>query len=990
MRLTLLFVLASIFVLITSFNNIDDYSHSEKKHKNVLDNKKAEKWADSVLQTLSLEEKIGQLLMIDAHPQKDKKHWEQVANYVKDYYIGGVIFFKAGPKQLALMSNYLQEKAKIPLLTSIDAEWGLAMRMDSVLSFPVQMALGAVQNNELIYQMGRTIAKHCKRLGIHINFAPVLDINNNPQNPVINTRSFSDNKKLVVEKATYYMKGLQDEHVLAVGKHFPGHGDTQTDSHHDLPFINFSRKRLDSLELYPFKHLIKKGIGGIMVAHLDVPALDPINKRPTTLSPQVVTELLRNEMGFNGIIFTDALNMKGATKYFKPGELPLKALLAGNDILLYPEEIPWAVQYIKEAVYDSLICIEDLDEKVRRILKLKYWANLHNCKYIDTTNIYQDLNKPEDILLLRKITEQSITLLKNEKKLLPLTHLDTLKIAAVVFNSKISNVFYKTLSLYAPIDTFNLPEKPNNIVIEKLLDTLKHYNVIITSLHQTNRYSFRTFNFSNESLNFIKEMEKLPSKIILNVFASPYSIRIIPEINNLHALILSYESNYYTQHISAQMIFGGCTVQGKLPVTLGQKYNYQSGISLNDVIRLKYTIPEELNISSKKLQKIDSIVLSAIAHQAFPGCQILAAKDGKVFYYRSFGKLFYDSLYKVDEHTIYDVASITKITATTIAAMHLYEKGKLDIHKTLADYLPFTKNTDKANLSIGDILAHQARLQAWIPFYKTMMKDTIKRHLYFSNQYSEQFPYKVAHNLYAFKAMKDSVYNRILTSQLAPAKKYVYSDLGFFLMKEIIEKQIQQNFDELCNSLFYKPLGCVTTTFNPLNKFNIKQIAPTEYDKEFRQQLIWGYVHDPGASLLGGIQGHAGLFSNANDLAKISQMLLWEGEYGNIRFFKPSTIKHFTQCYNCPQNRRGLGFDKPEPNPDKDSPVSKKASLLTYGHQGFTGTCMWIDPKYNLIYIFLSNRVHPTAENKKINTLGIRNKILDILYECIVENNNAN
>lgn len=965
--------------------NEHDWINPKKEKLCVINNLKAEHWADSVLKSLSLEEKIGQLIMVDAHPAKDKKHWEQVSVYVKDYKVGGVIFFKSGPKQLALMSNYLQEKAKIPLLTSIDAEWGLAMRMDSVLSFPVQMALGAIHDNELIYDMGKAIARHLKRLGMQINFAPVLDINNNSLNPVINVRSFSDNKKLVVEKAIYYMRGMQDEHVLAVGKHFPGHGDTQTDSHHDLPYLGFSRKRLDSLELYPFKEMIKEGIGGIMVAHLDVPALDPVNKRPTTLSHEVVTDLLRNEMGFEGVIFTDALNMKGATKYFKPGMAALYALLAGNDILLYPEEIPWAIQYIKEAVYDSILCQDELDAHVKKVLMLKYWSGLNQCQYIDTTNLYKDLNNIDDRLLIRKLTEESLTLLKNDDKLIPIQRLDSLRIAFLNLEPKYSKVFYDYLSLYAPIDSINLPDKPSPGQINKIIDSLKNYNLIVSSLHQTNRYSFRTFNFSNESLNLLKEIDKLNKKIILVSFASPYSLKIIPELKSIKGLIMAYESNAYSQESAAQLIFGGIVAKGKLPVNVSEKYSYHYGIETEKSIRLKYTIPEELGISSKSLAKADSIINRAIALEAFPGCQVLVAKDGKVFYHKAFGKLFYDSLPN-STNTLYDIASVTKVAATTIATMALYEQNKIDIHKEVGDYLALAKNTDKEHLSIDDILAHQARLTAWIPFYKSMIRDSSKKNLYFSTYYSKDFPYQVADSLFANKGMYDTIYTRIFSSKLLASKKYVYSDLGFYILKEIIEQQSRQSIADYCRQKFYKPLGCSTTMYNPLKKFTKHQIAPTEIDKEFRKQLIWGYVHDPGASLSNGIQGHAGIFSNANDLAKIGQMLLWNGKYGGEIYLKPSTVKLFTSCYNCPQNRRGLGFDKPEPNPDKDSPVTSRASLLTYGHQGFTGTCIWIDPNEQLIYIFLSNRVYPNAENKKINTLGIRNKVLEVFYNALPKN----
>lgn len=974
------FISVLFIIVFGSFVNqpIDNYPYDKKP----FFGNKARYWADSLLKQMTLEEKIGQLIMIDAHPAKDKKHWEQVKDLVSKYYIGGVIYFKAGPKQLALMNNMLQEHAHYPLLMSIDAEWGLSMRMDSVLTFPIQMALGAVEDNDLIYKMGKAIARQMKRLGLHINFAPVLDVNNNPLNPVINLRSFSDDKELVVKKAYYYMKGLQDEHILAVGKHFPGHGDTQTDSHHDLPYLNFTRKRLDSLELYPFKEIIKKGIGGIMVAHLNVPALEPQDKLPTTFSYNVVTNLLRRDLRFDGVIFTDALNMKGATKYYKPGEVALKAFLAGNDVLLYPEDVPIAIQTIKEAIQDSLICEDDLDARVRRILMLKYWVGLNHCTYVDTTNIYNDLNDPDDELLIRQITEQTLTVLKNEREILPLKRLDTLKIAYISLSKRQNNIFYESLLRYAPIDSFLFSESLNINQIDKLYDTLKYYNLIITDLHQTNRYSYRTFNLSKESLQFYKGLESLNIPIVLNVFASPYSINLIPSNKNTLAIILAYESNKYTQDITSQLIFGAINSTGRLPVKINEKYLYSAGISIDKLPRLKYTIPEELGFSSKKFKKIDDIVKYAIRCEAFPGCQILIAKNGNVIYHKAFGKMFYDSI-PVTLNTIYDLASITKVAATTLSIMKLYEEKKIDLDKKLGDYLPLVKGSDKEFISIDDILTHQARLTAWIPFYKRMIGDSTKWYQYFSKKYSEKYCVKIADSLFAVCSIKDTILQQIIHSKLLPSKKYVYSDLGFILLKEIIELQAGKTLDNYCLNTFYKPLGCITTGYNPLKHFSKNRIAPTENDLEFRKQLIWGYVHDPAAALVGGVEGHAGVFSNANDLAKIAQMLLWKGKYGGTTYFKPTTVKLFTSCYNCPKNRRGLGFDKPEPDTTKNSPVTRMASLQTFGHQGFTGTCMWIDPEQELIYIFLSNRVYPTSENKKINTLSLRDKIFEEVYKII-------
>ncbi len=798
---------------------IDNYHYDKKP----FFGNKARYWADSLLKQMTLEEKIGQLIMIDAHPEKDKKHWEQVKDLVSKYYIGGVIYFKAGPKQLALMSNMLQEHARYPLLMSIDAEWGLSMRMDSVLTFPIQMALGAVEDNDLIYKMGKAIARQMKRLGLHINFAPVLDVNNNPLNPVINLRSFSDDKELVVKKAYYYMKGLQDEHILSVGKHFPGHGDTQTDSHHDLPYLNFTRKRLDSLELYPFKEIIKKGIGGIMVAHLNVPALEPQDKLPTTFSYNVVTNLLRRDLRFDGVIFTDALNMKGATKYYKPGEVALKAFLAGNDVLLYPEDVPIAIQTIKEAVQDSLICEDDLDARVRRILMLKYWVGLNHCTYVDTTNIYNDLNNSDDELLIRQITEQTLTVLKNEKEILPLKRLDTLKIAYISLSKRQNNIFYESLLRYAPIDSFLFSESLNINQIDKLFDTLKHYNLIITDFHQINRYSYRTFNLSKESLQFYKRLESLNIPIILNVFASPYSINLIPSNKNTLAIILTYESNKYTQDLTSQLIFGAINSTGRLPVNINEKYLFSAGISIDKLPRLKYTIPEELGFSSKKFKKIEDIVKYAIRHEAFPGCQVLVAKNGKVIYQRAFGKLFYDSV-PVTLSTIYDIASITKIAATTLAVMKLYEENKIEIDKKLGDYLPFVKGTDKEFISLDDILTHQARLTAWIPFYKKMINDSLTWSLYFSKKYNDKYCVKVADSLFAIHSIKDTILQEIIHSKLLPSKKYVYSDLGFILIKELIESQVNNTLDNYCFNTFYKSLGCVTTTFNPLARFSKKEL----------------------------------------------------------------------------------------------------------------------------------------------------------------------
>ena len=973
--------------IISSFSggyreDVDDIPIDIPHVKSGIFTSQSERWADSVLATLSLDEKIGQLFMVSAHPERNEKHYEEIYELVSKYKVGGVIFFKSGPLRLVNMSNKLQSLAEVPLLMSIDGEWGLSMRVDSTMRFPLQMQLGAIQDDELIYLMGKAIGRQMRRMGIQINFAPVLDVNNNPLNPVINMRSFGDNKRMVANKAYQYMRGQQEMRVLAVGKHFPGHGDTKTDSHSDLPYIGFTKKRLDSLELFPFRQLIRQGIGGMMVAHLDVPALDPVNKRPTSLSPEVVNDLLRNKMGFEGLIFTDGLNMKGVTKYFKPGEAALKSLLAGNDILLCPEDVPWGIRLIKEAIEDDILCEQDIDVHVKRILQVKQWSGLDHCQYVDTTDLMKDLFLPEDELMNRRLSENSLTLVRNVNNIIPFTRLDTLKIASVFFGKTEKGVFQESLSLYAPIAQFNIEKELKPGELSKLKDSLRSYNLIIVSLKQTNRYSFRTFNFTDQSIEFLKYLSD-SNNVVLNLFASPYSLGRIPFYKKIKAILIGFDDTRYPAEIAPQILFGGVSAKGHLPVNVSSDFPYNFGIETGKPVRLKYSVPEELGINSSNFDGIDSIVSDAISKRAMPGCQVLVAKDGVVIYRKSFGYYTYDRKQSVTNDDLYDLASITKTAATTLVAMNMYDVKKLDLNKELVTYIPETKGTNKEGILLKDLLTHQAKLVPWIPYYIELVKDEKNKKEYFSSKSVKLKSIQVADSLYVLNSYKDSIYKRIFNSKLLTEKEYKYSDLGFYLLQTVVEKSYKDKLDNLTEKMFYRPLGITTLGFNPLKRFSKSQIVPTENDTVFRKQVVWGYVHDQGAALMGGVAGHAGLFSNSNDLAKICQMLLWEGEYGGVKYFSHSTVNTFTSCQFCPKNRRGLGFDKPEPDSKKESPVSKEVSLKTFGHQGFTGTCYWVDPENNLIYIFLSNRVHPDTESKKFNSLGVRNRVLDVVYEAI-------
>jgi len=970
-RSFLIIVLLSINVLVVKSNIIDPPFLYVKSNK----------WVDSIMTTMSLEEKIGQFFMVAAYSNKDQKHINEISNLIQKYKIGGLIFFQGGPVRQAKQTNYYQSISKIPLLIGFDGEWGLAMRIDSTIAYPRQMILGAVKNNDLIYEMGKEVARQCKRIGVHINFAPVIDVNNNSGNPVIGTRSFGEDKKNVAVKGYAYMLGMQDNRVLAVGKHFPGHGDTDTDSHFTLPIINSSKERLDTLELYPFKQLINRGIGGIMVAHLFIPAIDTTTNLPSTLSKKIVTGLLKEELDYKGLIFTDALNMKGVSSFYEPGVVEAKALLAGNDVLLFAENVPVAINQIKKYIDSGQISIADINARCRKILQTKYWAGLNHCKPVVIDNIYTDLNTPYTELLKIKLIENSLTVLKNEKGLIPLKRLDTLKIASVVLGAYTTNNFQEKLSLYTEVTHFNFPKYLTGAQQDSIVKLLSSYNLIIVGVHGTNAKPSQNYGVVKEVLQFV---DKLADKlnVIVDLFGNPYLISQFTNISKLKSLVLSYADGEITQSLSAQLIFGGVSYSGKIPIS-ASSYKEGSGKEEATPIRFKYSIPEEVGMDSKTLLKIDSLALNAIKEKAFPGCQVLVAKDGVVVYQKSFGTHTYSDSVKVINTDIYDIASVTKIVSSTLSLMKLKDEGKFDLKKKLSDYIPTLKKTNKKDILIEDILTHQGQLTPWIPFYLTTIKNEDVRGKIYSMSYSDKYPVQVAENMYIAKYYRDSIFSEIKLSKILARKEYKYSDLGFYYFQDVIEKQSRTKLNNYVENNFYKKIGATTMGYLPLKRFPKSRIIPTENDTVFRKQLLQGYVHDPGAAMLGGVAGHAGIFSNANDLAKIMQMYLNEGEYGGVRYIKPETIKLFTSSPFAPGNRRALGFDKPEINTNKVGPTCKSASNRSFGHTGFTGTMTWVDPEKNLVYVFLSNRVNPDQNNQKYIELHVRTKIQEVIYDSI-------
>lgn len=975
--ITMKHILALLTALFINVSMTDDQAaHSNERDNRPQYLKINGPWVDSVLQKMTIEEKVGQLFMIAAYSNKDLGHENAIEQLIKKYHIGGLIFFQGTPSKQAKLTNRFQEAAKFPLLIGMDAEWGLGMRLDSVISYPRQLLLGAIQEDEPVVKMGELIGQQLRRLGVHINFAPVIDVNNNPNNPVINDRSFGEDKYRVTKKGIAYMKGLEAAGVMACGKHFPGHGDTDVDSHKDLPVIKHDTSRLNSLELFPFIGLINEGLGSIMVAHLNIPALDNRVNTPSTLSKKIVTDLLKDKLDFKGIIFTDALNMKGVTKFFTPGQVEVEAFKAGNDVLLFSENVPVGYQTVLKAVTSGEISPKRLDESVKKILHLKKWLGLFEDNKVILENLTKDLNKEEDLWYKRELVEKAITVAKDSNFIIPIRELSMENIACVTIGKSTSTPFNKMIDNYAPIKHYFVDKNADKAVFDNILKDLSKHSLVIVNLQNLSRYASSGFGVTASTQQFLKQLDN-QKRTIVAIFGSPYTLEKLKDLNHV---IVAYEESVEAQEMAAQIIFGARVATGKVPVSAGN-VKVGKGIETSNLNRLKYGSLLDFNIPTNKLRKIDSIVERAIETKATPGCQIVLAKDGLVFYNKNFGTHTYESnSKKVESSDLYDIASITKIAATTAMLMKLYEQNKIDVNGSLGAYLDLPETSDKKDLNLKEILSHQAGLEAWIPFYmKTLSPEKKPNPNLYSNVQDDYYCIKVTDNLFICQNYVDTIFMTIDGSKLSNNKKYKYSDLGFYLFKEMIEKIEQKDLSLLVDEVFYKPLGLTTMTYIPKERFSSSRIVPTEVDNLFRGTTIRGDVHDQGAALLGGVGGHAGLFSNANDLAIFMQMLLNKGSYGGIKYLDQSTVEYFTKAH-FPNNRRGLGFDKPT-GEENIGPTSISASSKSFGHSGFTGTLAWADPENNLVYIFLSNRVHPDANNKKLITDNVRSAIQEEAYK---------
>jgi len=939
---------------------------------------------DSLYQSMTREERVGQLIMAAAYSDPAQDNREELKLLIERYHIGGLIFFKGTPHRQVMMTQELNSLSKSPLLIGMDLEWGLNMRLDSTVKFPRQMTIAASRDDSLVFAMGKEVGKQCRAMGVHINFAPVVDINNNPENPVINDRSWGENRELVTRLSERYMQGLQDAGIMACLKHFPGHGDTRTDSHKELPRLDLSYSRLDSIELYPYRQLIPKGAMSIMAAHLHVPVLDPFPKIPSSLSRRIIKNKLVDSMGFEGLIFTDALNMEGVKSIYPPGKLEVQALYAGNDVLLFPEDVPKAIQSILLALDSCILDSVEFEHAVKKVLAAKQLL-IHDETVRDPNELEKVLHSNKAYQLQEEMSKGPLTILKKNKKSIPLN--SDKKIACVAIGNHAWNSFQQAMNRYGQYEYFGILRNASNIEYKHLQAYLEQedYDLVLFSIHNTNRIESRNYGISDQALNLMNELNKQGETAIVS-FGIPYNMNLYDEPENL---IIAYQDIPLHMEQAAAALHGRLPMKGKLPVGAAHwKFDAGLSVEVTDPNTLTYSYHEKLGYAFDAFKPIDSAIEYAIQNKILPGCQVLVAQGGKVIYQNNAGYQTYDRRFAIQEQTIFDLASITKVSATTMAIMHLYQRGKINLDKKASRYVRSLRGTNKKDITLRQLLTHTAGLQSWIPFYLQTI-DSQSYTQFYSVCKTDQWCLPLNDGMWGSIDLKDSIWQWIIASPVKENQGYVYSDLSFYILQQVVEHFDKKGLDHYVDKHIYGPLNLPNMGFHPSRLFDQNRIAPTEVDQVFRRGLVHGHVHDPGAAMMGGVAGHAGLFSNAGDLAVLMQLLLNGGVYNDVRIYSAETIKLFTAYQGLPAHRRGLGFDKPQPNRNIGTPCSRCASPMSFGHSGFTGTFVWVDPKHDLIYIFLSNRVYPSAENNKISKLNVRTNIQDMIYQIIGDGKNC-
>ena len=962
--------------------------------KGKADSQECKEWVETRLQGMSLKEKIGQLFIHTVAPQDTEPNRRNIRNAVKEYKVGGLLFSGGQLSTQVVLTNFAQEMAETPLLMTFDGEWGLAMRLKGTPSFPKNRVLGCIQDNELLYEYGLEVARQCREIGVHVNFAPVADVDNNPLNPVINTRSFGGDPKNVADKVIAYSRGLEEGGVLSVSKHFPGHGDTNVDSHKALPVLNFSRERMDSIELYPFRQAIQAGLGGIMVGHLEVPAF---SKKPASISTEILS-LLQNDLGFKGLAFTDALEMKGISNN---ANLCAQTLIAGNDMLLAPRNLKRELDGVLNAVKNGQLTEEQITEKCRKVLTFKYALGLHQRQFVQLSGLEQRLNHPGVQQLMDRLEKAAVTVVSNDGGILPLD-VDQKKVVVLNIGTPAKGkAFCNQLKKYMQVDC--IQAHPDSIT--SISKRLGNYEKVIVAIHTEKYAAYQSM------LNTLSA--RLP---LVYVYLTPMK-RIYNKGNNWKkaaAVVMGHSGSVAVQHFVADVLMGREKATGRLSVEVKDYRKPGEGVVV-DLKTTKVYRPEDYGMNADVLARIDEIALEGIKAKAYPGCQILILKDGAPVYDKCFGTFTYGDSRKVTSDDIYDIASLTKTTATLLAVMKLYDQGKFGLTDPISKYVPVLQGSPKGRITIEDLLYHQSGLPGSWPFYREAINDSsytgaffkarldanhhqqVDRRLYVVDEFkykdeyvsslrSEEYPLQVAEGVFVNPAFPKHILEMIASDEIPLRdRRYRYSCLNFVLLKEMVEQISGMPMDKYLDQEFYAPMGMQHTLYSPLSRFKPEQIVPTVQKDYLRgRKELRGYVHDEIAAFMGGVSGNAGLFSNAHDVGKVYQMLAEMGQYDGKRYLSLETCQLFMNRKSR-LSRRGLGFDKPDAAPGK-GPCADEAPLEVVGHTGFTGTCAWTDVKNGLVFVFLSNRIYPRPfDHKALMSLNIRPRIQQVMYQALMK-----
>ena len=948
-----------LWVFLLAFIFISGCSSVPKTSKN---------WPQKVLKTLSLREKIAQMMIYRMHLKyKDvtPEKWEEITRLLDGDGIGGIHLWSGdGSSSIAIM-NEIQKRSRIPIIFDADIERGFGQRFPSGTDFPPMMAITATGNPENAYEVGKIVATESRAAGIHWNLSPVVDVNNNPLNPIINTRSFSENADIVSEFSKKYAKGLQDYGMIATAKHFPGHGDTQTDSHSSLAMIPSDSSRLWSLELKPFATMAEAGVDVVMVAHVHAPDYQPEADDPATLSPFWVTDVLKDRLGFDGAIITDGMGMGGITKNYSDDYAIVKAVQAGCHIIIQNYDMVGSIDAIEKAVLDGEISEQQINSSALKMLELKYKVGLNLNPYVGLDLMMRNISTKRNREASNRIASEAITLVKDSKGLLPInaSPKDTLYIIDIYdqeYKHSRSTVASKIISERIPVRAIQVDESDKKPILDVIVKSIpKNSQILINAFVSPKEWKDRIFFPDNETY-FVRELIKKSDRIILASLGTPYLLQDFPKVSTY---LCAYNGSYLMQNALANALLGSKDISGRLPISIPGLYEIGSGMfkemkvkvekisEYKPGIEVKRVLPEAVGANNNYIERF---MESAIKDSAWPGGVLLAAKSGNIFYHRGHGFHTYESKKPVRSSDIFDLASITKVISTTSGIMKLVDKNKIDLDKPVVSYLPNFKGKkkkykkQKSEITVRDLLSHSSGLPAFKQYFKMEKTREV-----------------ILENIYDTEPVREK------------GDTTIYSDVGAIMLGELIEKASGLPLDMFVDSLIFKPLGMGTTFYNPPEE-KIKRVIPTEIDP--KGNLIHGYVHDENAHSLGGVAGHAGLFSTAKDLAIFSQMMLNKGLYGWKRIFKQETVDLFTTRANLvSQSSRCLGWD----SPSGASSGGVYLSDASYGHGGYTGTTLWIDPDNEIIVILLTNAVHPNRKNKDPKYFDWRHRIHSAVYESL-------